>query len=168
MGRIFQRVFLSAQYVFGKAMVQVLIRLPSLYHGAHELPLVMRWTAPTRRHRDKPVCSSSCKALIVCLWLELAVGASSPVCLAPQLRTSERERPESHCFRPVYIQIRTWRVLSVDGEYRPKGNIWAMRFTGVRHARACLILGTTGTFRQDIPKGACRLTPENVSSQLEM
>ena len=50
----------------------------------------------------------------------------------------------------------------------PKRPSRPMRVTGIGHALACRILGAAGTFRQDIPEGTCRLTPENVSSQAEM
>ena len=53
----------------------------------------------------------------VALWLHLAVKATSSTRPEqPQLRTSERECPESCRFRPVYPQVRTRRALSVDGE----------------------------------------------------
>ncbi len=34
------------------------------------VPLLMRWTAPTRRHRDLPYCRCCYKAAYVSLWLE--------------------------------------------------------------------------------------------------
>ena len=34
-----------------------------------------------------------------------------------KLRTFKRECLESCCFIPVYLQVRTWRVLSLDGEF---------------------------------------------------
>jgi hypothetical protein len=53
----------------------------------------------------------------VSCWLHPAVKATSSTRPEqPQLRTSERECPESCRFRPVYPRVRTRRALSVDGE----------------------------------------------------